>query len=691
MNAAMWKKRLSALALTAVMAVSISAPALAAETEAPATREESAALAAQYAAQYGGTVSVQYAVWQDGEITISGHAGVYSKSENRALLDTDLYGIGSVSKIYVTAAVMQLVDQGKIDLDAPVSKYLPDFKMADERYKDITVRMLLNHSSGLMSAAHNMILFADDDRSATEDLLETLSTQRLAADPGAYSVYCNTGFTLAELVVEAVSGKPFPEYLHEAILAPNGLENTFTPQDEFDTSRLVKTYLGEDPRALPQDCLGTVGTGGIYASAADLASFGGLLCSDGLLTSASLDAMAAPEYSSGIWPDDADDILSFGLGWDSVSLAPFGYNDIQALAKGGDTQYYHAGLVIIPEHNMAAAVLTSGGVSTYNEMAAARMLIDALAEQGVAVDETVPSLPQAARSEAMPAEVMDYSGYYASTLQQFKVDISADGVLTLQSLTVPSSPAQTFYYFDDGSFRDETGAAAMVKPVVEENGEIYLWQKAYAFLPGLTVLPTSNYVAQKVEPAQLAEDVQAAWDKWNTTSVLPLNEKYTSQVWLSLGTASAAELPEYIPGYVGAQKIVDSWHSQLAVQVPGNAGRDGSDITITEQDGHIWMDAQGLLYADASIAQPIYCGAGAYSTIQPDGYARWYTVDSAAGLTIQVEIEGSGGFYVYDGAGALTASSVVWGDSTVTLPEGGSIAFAGDAGTRFHISVVPAV
>ena len=536
-----------------------------------------------------------------------------------------------------------------------------------------------------------MILFADGDRSATEDLLETLSTQRLAADPGAYSVYCNTGFTLAELVVEAVSGKPFPEYLHEAILAPNGLENTFTPQDEFDTSRLVKTYLGEDPRALPQDCLGTVGTGGIYASAADLASFGGLLCSDGLLTSASLDAMAAPEYSSGIWPDDADDILSFGLGWDSVSLAPFGYNDIQALAKGGDTQYYHAGLVIIPEHNMAAAVLTSGGVSTYNEMAAARMVIDALAEQGVALDETVPSLPQAARSEAMPAEVMDYSGYYASTLQQFKVDISAGGVLTLQSLTVPSAPAQTFYYFDDGSFRDETGAAAMVKPVVEENGETYLWQKAYAFLPGLTVLPTSNYVAQKVEPAQLAEDVQAAWDKWNTTSVLPLNEKYTSQVWLSLGTASAAELPEYIPGYVGAQKIVDSWHSQFAVQVPGNAGRDGSDITITEQDGHIWMDAQGLLYADASIAQPIYCGAGAYSTIQPDGYARWYTVDSAAGLTIQVEIEGSGGFYVYDGAGALTASSVVWGDSTVTLPEGGSIAFAGDAGTRFHISVVPAV
>lgn len=58
--------------------------------------------------------------------------------------------------------------------------------------------------------------------------------------------------------------------------------------------------------------------------------------------------------------------------------------------------------MVLPEYNMAAAVLTSGGVSTYNQMAASRMLIDALTEQGVTVDETVPTLPAAARSEAMP-------------------------------------------------------------------------------------------------------------------------------------------------------------------------------------------------------------------------------------------------------------------------------------------------
>ena len=279
----MWKKRLTALALTGALAVGLAVPALAEEGRGPAG-EESARQAAEYAMTYGGATSIQYALWEEGEITLSGHAGVYSKTENRQLQDSDLYGIGSVSKIYTTAAVMKLVDGGKIDLDAPVIQYLPTFKMADERYKDITIRMLLNHSSGLMgTSSANAFLFADNDRSATEELLERLATQRLKADPGAYSVYCNDGFTLAELVVEAVTGQSFPAYLRAELLEPAGLEGTFTPQDAFDMGRLAKTYLGADTRALPQDTLGIVGTGGIYASASDLAAFGGALTAEGLL------------------------------------------------------------------------------------------------------------------------------------------------------------------------------------------------------------------------------------------------------------------------------------------------------------------------------------------------------------------------------------------------------------------------
>ncbi len=72
-----------------------------------------------------------------------------------------IYCIASVSKMYSSLAIMQLVDEGKVELDAPVTKYLPDFKMNDERYKDITVRMLMNHTSGIpmgLSINHSLVI-----------------------------------------------------------------------------------------------------------------------------------------------------------------------------------------------------------------------------------------------------------------------------------------------------------------------------------------------------------------------------------------------------------------------------------------------------------------------------------------------------------------------------------------------------
>ena len=676
-------KRPAVLLLALALLLSLSVPAFAAE--APATREEAALQAATYAMQYGAADSIQYAVWEDGEITLSGHAGTYSRTENRALLDTDLYGVGSISKIYTTVAVMQLVQQGKINLDSPVTKYLPDFKMADARYKQITVRMLLNHSSGLMGTSQSdAFLFRDTDRSATEDLLERLSTQRLKADPGAYSVYCNDGFTLAELVVEAVSGKSFPDYVRESIFAPAGLENSYTPQDSFDTARLAKIYASaDDTRALAQDCLGIVGTGGIYASAADLAAFGGALTRDTLLNSASRSAMAAPEYARGIWPDDTDDSLSYGLGWDSVEFAPFNWNGIQALVKGGDTQYYHAGLVILPEYNMAAAVLSSGGVSTYNELAACRMLIDALAEQGVTVDETVPTLPEA-EPAAMPAGLIENAGYYGSSMQQLRVELSADGTLTIQSMTYPSVPAQTFSYYNDGSFRDETGLA-MMKFVKETNGKTYLYQKAYSPLPGLVPVATSDYAGVKMPENAPTAEAQAAWDALKSTGYLLMSEKYSSQIWLS-AMASAAEMPEYIPGYIGVARIVDAGLAEYAVQLPGSGGRDGQDFRLYEQDGVSWYATDSFTFAEAQgVMKPIYGDSDAYCTIQADGYARWYEVNGCAGRTMAVTLPENGGFTVYDANGTAVASSAAWGDNSAVLPEGGYVVFAGDAGARFDL------
>ena len=678
------KKRALALALT--LAMSLTVPALAAEDTAETADPVEAALAA--AETYGATTSIQYALWKDGEIVSTGGSGVYSKTENRALTDDILYGVGSVSKIYTTVAVLQLAEKHRLSLDAPVTRYLKDFKMADPRYKDITVRMLLNHSSGIMGTGlGGAMLFGEADTSATDGLLESLSTQRLVADPGAYSVYCNDGFTLAELVVEAVSGLDFMDYVDKYILDPIGLDDTFAPGGDFDVSRLAKTYRGDDTRALPADSLNAIGAGGIYATASDLAAFGGALTGTELLSQSSLDAMAYPEYSRGIWPEDTLDSLAYGLGWDNMEWYPFCQSDIQALVKGGDTLYYHAGLVVLPEHDMAAAVVSSGGVSTYNEMVANQLLIAALAKEGVSVDEIIPALP-AAEPAAMPADLLKNAGYYGSTSAQYQVSLTEDGKLTMHYLNYPTTiPDQTFTYHSDGTFRDATGTAYM-SFVKEENGQVYLYQKTVSGLPGLGALPVSNYAAVKLPDNSLTPEVQAAWDDILTMGVLPMDEPYNSQTYAALADSAAGETPELVPGYMGSMRIVDAATALFEIQLPGVGGRDGLDYHVEDRDGVTWIIARGSAYMDASAVPELFTGSGtSYTTVQEDGYARWYTVgDSAAGKTMTVQLPKDAGFWVYDAAGQVTASSVLWNDTSVVLPEDGVLVFAGDPGARFHLS-----
>jgi CubicO group peptidase (beta-lactamase class C family) len=126
--------------------------------------------------------------------------------------------IASVSKMYVTTAAMQLVDKGLVNLDAPVTDYIPDFKMADERYKDITVRMLMNHTSGLMGSIYEGALLFDEKSSDYHDsFLNKLSKESLKSNPGSFNCYCNDGFTLLEILIERVSKMSFTDYLKEYI------------------------------------------------------------------------------------------------------------------------------------------------------------------------------------------------------------------------------------------------------------------------------------------------------------------------------------------------------------------------------------------------------------------------------------------------------------------------------------------
>ena len=688
-------KSLSALALALALCLSLSLPVSAAESK-PSAVDQVAEKAVGALLSTSQASQADWAVWQEGKIISSGsRKNAVDSTGNYLEAQGDAYGIGSVSKIFTTVAVMQLVESGKLELDKPVVQYLPAFKMADPRYKNITVRMLLNHSSGLMGSTFgSALLLGDSSQQATGTLLDNLAKQRLKADPGAYSSYCNDGFTLAQLVVEAVTDMNFEDYLHAKVFDPAGLKETWSPEENVE-SRRAAIYQPGYEKPLPKECLGVTGAGGLYATAKDLAVFGGALTDSTLIKKSSREAMAAAECEKGVWAsENYPNAVSFGLGWDSVKTYPFYQSGITALAKGGDTGYYHAGLVVLPEKKMAAAVLTCGGVSTYNEMAASQMLIAALAQKGEEVAEIRFRLP-GAKKTALPKEMLDCAGYYGAQLV-IKIGLTEEGVMTMSYPDMPSLPKRTYSYYDDGTFRDDGGTSAF-RLVKEKDGQTYLYQWGFSNIPGLGNLPTSDYAAVKMAENPVSQELQAAAEKnMNHTGFLPVSERYSSQTYLALGDAlkeleAAEEKTESIPGYVGNLRIDDEYHASYVLRAPGGAGRDGYDVELRrDEKGVLWMySSNGVVGVEMDSIPAISTGKdGAVScTIQSNGYARWYKADpAAAGKTMTVSVPRDAGFWVYNAKGYVTASSVLWNSTSAKLSEGDMIVFAGNPGAKFQLT-----
>jgi CubicO group peptidase (beta-lactamase class C family) len=631
---------------------------------------------------YGAT-SVQYALLDNGEITASGTSGVYSRSENKQLTNEHMYGIGSVSKMYTAAAVMSLVDDGKISLDEPVTTYLPDFKMADERYRQITVRMLLNHSSGLNgSSMTNAFLLGDNDTFAHDNLLKALSTQTLKADPGAFSVYCNDGFTLAELVVEAVSGASFTDYLHTNFLEPLELTHTKTPLDNFDRTMLAKVYYPLFPQELPADTLNVIGTGGVYSTAEELCKFGEVLIGNKpeLLSKESAEAMQAAEYKNGIWPDAEINTIGYGLGWDSVDLEPFSISGITALNKGGDSILSHASIIALPEYDLIAAVTSSGGSSSLDGLLAQKLLVDALSEKGVQLQQPQP--PQPLEEALMPSKLEEYSGLYGTTGNIIDIIVKDNKLVVPGKDTVPD---QIFLYSTDGTFKTADGTISL-EFADAENGHTYLQMTVISVIPGFGQTQMTYFDCQRIEQNPLNASVKAAWEKRNGKKYYVLDEKATSQMWMLSGFSPLQVDLEN--GYARGCKIIDENNAKNIFQIPVMAGRDIAHLSFYTKDGIEYLESANTLMFSEDAVAPIWSGTDSITTIQPDGYVRWYRCgEGTAGKQMTLQIPENAAFAVFDEKGTSVQYSIVTGENQVTLPENASIAFIGVPGDVFRITM----
>lgn len=636
-----------------------------------------------------GVTSAQYAIIDEGEITLSGSAGYANKEAKLAPTSSTMYGIGSISKVFTTVAVMKLVEAGAIDLDEPVTTYLPEFVMADERYQDITVRMLLNHTSGLLGSSLNSgMLYGDQDLRATENLLNTLSKQRLKSDPGTITSYCNDGFTLAELVVERVSGKSFTNYIHKEITKPLGLKSTFTAGETFVSRKLARIYstLGKN---LPYEVLGSIGAGGIYSTAEDLCQFADIFMSDSneLLSKESVDAMMSPEYASTMWYEDSSNAINFGLGWDNVRMQSLEKYGIKALEKSGDTNYYHGDLIVLPEEKIAIAILSVGGSSAYHQMVAQEALLTYLDEKGQIEKNTdeEPLVNPEIKQETMPTEYEEFSGYYGNNSTVCKVEVSGQ-TMVYENLTYQYPT--TFTYYGDGWFVYEDLCAIRF---IKENGTVYLYIKERSSIPGIGSAVSGVYFAQKLEDYDVnPEDIQAWLDRDSEIYYI-VNEKYSSYIYsmdlipLSLFTKEYVIMDQYLWNL----KVIDANTMISDYQIPMVKARDLTDYKVFTKDGAEYLAQNEYLYISKKSIKEMPSEAVWETCIKEDGYGRYYQVpEELSGKTIHVEMPNDAAFIVYDRNGKKLCNSYLDRKTSSKLDAGGYLLLLGDASTEFKITVM---
>lgn len=181
------------------------------------------------------------------EIVYSHGFGVQSLDTQVPVSPESIFGVASVSKYFVATAVMQLVEQGKIDLDTPIVQYLPYFHLGDDRYTQITVRPILSHTSGMPDMDEveyeDLIGHHETDAGAAERYVRGLSNRKMVGAPRERFAYSNIAYNVLGDLIAKVSGQTFEDFMKEHVLLPSGMPDSTFFFPEVAKERLAVPHL----------------------------------------------------------------------------------------------------------------------------------------------------------------------------------------------------------------------------------------------------------------------------------------------------------------------------------------------------------------------------------------------------------------------------------------------------------------
>ena len=191
-----------------------------------------------------GIPGIALAVVRDGSVIYSRAFGVREVGKDERLTPEHIFHFASVSKPFVATAVVQLAERGKLNLDDPVVKHLPYFRLADERYGDISIRQMLDHTSGMPDVEDYEWDNPQSDDGAAERYVRSIAPEQLLWEPGSGWQYSNMAFDVLGDLIAKVSGMSFEEYVRKHILEPIGMVESSFIHAQIDEALRTTGHIG---------------------------------------------------------------------------------------------------------------------------------------------------------------------------------------------------------------------------------------------------------------------------------------------------------------------------------------------------------------------------------------------------------------------------------------------------------------
>lgn len=409
------------------------APTIGATPAAPLTAQDLSAWLDGYvplALQKGEIAGAVVVIVKDGQILAEKGYG-FADIDARRPVDPrrTLFRIGSVSKLFTWTAVMQLVEQGKIDLDADVNRYL-DFKIPPRNGKPITMRNLMTHTPGFEEAIRALII-TDPKGMSLERGVKTWTPTRVF-DPGTTPAYSNYGVSLAGYIVQRVSGQPFDDYIEQHIFKPLQMSRTTFRQPlpkgwERDMS---KGYQNASLPAKPFEIVTMPPAGSVSGTGSDMANFIIAHLQKGRFGDSQI---LRPETARMM--HDTPTALMAPLNGIRLGFFDSNINGRRVIGHGGDTQYFHSNMLLFVDDGVGMFLsVNSSGVPNAGFR---QNFFEAFA------DRYFPATPRDGQVDAKTAaeHATLIAGNYVSQRGAFSNFMAAGGLIG--QLTVSANPDHT--------------------------------------------------------------------------------------------------------------------------------------------------------------------------------------------------------------------------------------------------------